>query len=79
MAAPDAMNTKGRLPIISVAVVDGSAIGGGAELTTCCDFRIAGPESVIRFVQVKVRASRRVDSHKRLLIVVEDFYRSRID
>lgn len=46
---------KYRLPLISVAVVDGAAIGGGAELSTCCDFRVAGPESVVRFVQVKVR------------------------
>lgn len=48
---------KDRLPLISVAVVDGAAIGGGAELSTCCDFRVAGPESVVRFVQVKVRIS----------------------
>lgn len=49
---------KGRLPLISVAIVDGAAVGGGAELATCCDFRVAGPESVIRFVQVKVGACR---------------------
>ncbi|NXT37794.1 ECHD1 decarboxylase, partial [Pelecanoides urinatrix] len=28
-----------RLPLISVALVQGKAIGGGAELTTACDFR----------------------------------------
>lgn len=28
-----------RLPLISVAMVEGKALGGGAELTTACDFR----------------------------------------
>lgn len=49
-----------RLPLISVAAVDGAAIGGGAELCTSCDFRVAGPESSIRFVQVKVQQYRPV-------------------
>ncbi|XP_071405126.1 ethylmalonyl-CoA decarboxylase [Pithys albifrons albifrons] len=39
-----------RLPLISVAVVQGKAFGGGAELTTACDFRLMTPESEIRFV-----------------------------
>lgn len=43
-----------RLPLISVAAIDGAAIGGGGELSTACDFRVAGPECSIRFVQVKV-------------------------
>ncbi|CAN2391114.1 methylmalonyl-CoA decarboxylase activity, partial [Pristimantis euphronides] len=28
-----------RLPLISVALIQGRAIGGGAELCTACDFR----------------------------------------
>ncbi|NXD64847.1 ECHD1 decarboxylase, partial [Eolophus roseicapillus] len=40
-----------RLPLISVALVQGKAIGGGAELTTACDFRLMTPGSEIRFVQ----------------------------
>uniref|UniRef100_A0A8C5XMQ4 Ethylmalonyl-CoA decarboxylase n=1 Tax=Microcebus murinus TaxID=30608 RepID=A0A8C5XMQ4_MICMU len=39
-----------RLPLISVALVQGRALGGGAELTTACDFRLMTPESEIRFV-----------------------------
>ncbi|XP_057691423.1 ethylmalonyl-CoA decarboxylase isoform X2 [Corythoichthys intestinalis] len=39
-----------RLPLISVALVEGRALGGGAELTTACDFRLMAPESVIQFV-----------------------------
>jgi len=30
---------SGRLPLISMALVEGRALGGGAELTTACDFR----------------------------------------
>lgn len=50
--------TKERLPLVSVAAVDGAAIGGGAELATSCDFRVAGPEASVRFVQVKVCRSK---------------------
>nr|AAF67657.1 uncharacterized hypothalamus protein HCDASE [Homo sapiens] len=39
-----------RLPLISVALVQGWALGGGAEFTTACDFRLMTPESKIRFV-----------------------------
>ncbi|NWW50305.1 ECHD1 decarboxylase, partial [Pedionomus torquatus] len=31
-----------RLPLISVALVQGKAFGGGAELSTACDFRAGG-------------------------------------
>ncbi|XP_051469010.1 ethylmalonyl-CoA decarboxylase isoform X2 [Apus apus] len=39
-----------RLPFIIVALVQGRALGGGAELTTACDFRLMTPGSEIRFV-----------------------------
>lgn len=39
-----------RLPLISVALVQGWALGGGAEFITACDFRLMTRESVIRFV-----------------------------
>ncbi|XP_070622178.1 ethylmalonyl-CoA decarboxylase-like [Erythrolamprus reginae] len=39
-----------RLPLITAALVQGKALGGGAELTTACDFRLMTPESEIRFV-----------------------------
>ncbi|XP_021246517.1 ethylmalonyl-CoA decarboxylase isoform X1 [Numida meleagris] len=39
-----------RLPLISIALVQGKALGGGAELTTACDFRLMTPGSEIRFV-----------------------------
>ncbi|XP_076006521.1 ethylmalonyl-CoA decarboxylase [Genypterus blacodes] len=39
-----------RLPLISVALVEGRALGGGAELTTACDFRLLASGGVIQFV-----------------------------
>ncbi|KAM5163518.1 ethylmalonyl-CoA decarboxylase isoform 2-T2 [Mantella aurantiaca] len=39
-----------RLPLISVALVQGKALGGGAELCTACDFRLMTEDSEIRFV-----------------------------
>ncbi|XP_031677870.1 uncharacterized protein LOC109885705 isoform X1 [Oncorhynchus kisutch] len=39
-----------RLPLLSVALVEGNALGGGAELTTASDFRLISPGSVIQFV-----------------------------
>lgn len=34
-----------RLPMPSVAVVDGWAVGGGLAIATACDFRVATPKS----------------------------------
>ncbi|XP_067094978.1 ethylmalonyl-CoA decarboxylase [Osmerus mordax] len=39
-----------RLPMMSVALVEGKALGGGSELTTACDFRLMAPGSRIQFV-----------------------------
>ncbi|XP_025024678.1 ethylmalonyl-CoA decarboxylase isoform X1 [Python bivittatus] len=39
-----------RLPLITAALIQGKALGGGAELTTACDFRLMTSESEIRFV-----------------------------
>ncbi|XP_046888980.1 ethylmalonyl-CoA decarboxylase isoform X4 [Hypomesus transpacificus] len=39
-----------RLPMMSVALVEGRALGGGSELTTACDFRLMAPGSRIQFV-----------------------------
>lgn len=37
------------LPLISLAVVEGYAVGGGSELATAADFRLFAPDAVIQF------------------------------
>ncbi|MBN2798130.1 MAG: enoyl-CoA hydratase/isomerase family protein [Deltaproteobacteria bacterium] len=39
-----------RLPILTVGRWEGLAVGGGAELLTALDHRVAGPRATIRFV-----------------------------
>ena len=45
------------LSVPSVCAVDGNAIGGGAELTTCTDFVVLAANSRVQFVHVKRGAS----------------------
>ena len=40
-----------RLPMITVALLRGKAVGGGAELSTACDFRLMDADARIGFVQ----------------------------
>ncbi|CAL8261050.1 unnamed protein product [Boreogadus saida] len=50
MFMQDALTRLQRLPLVSVALVEGRALGGGSELSTACDFRLMAPDSVIQFV-----------------------------
>lgn len=50
----DLMTRFSNLPLISVAMISGIAVGGGAELTTACDFRLMTPRAKIGFVQIKM-------------------------
>jgi len=43
-----------RLPLITVALIEGKAIGGGAETCTACDWRIMTPSAEIGFVHVRM-------------------------
>lgn len=43
-----------NLPMISVALVQGHTLGGGAELTTACDYRVMSSQAKIGFVQIKM-------------------------
>ena len=47
------LNTIYTAPYVSVAVIQGAAIGGGAELATATDFRLLESNSRFQFVQVK--------------------------
>jgi ethylmalonyl-CoA/methylmalonyl-CoA decarboxylase len=50
MAMGTVLNALLGLPQISVSLLDGAAIGGGAELLTATDFRIGSSKGSIRFV-----------------------------
>ncbi|KAG7392665.1 enoyl CoA hydratase domain-containing protein 1 [Phytophthora pseudosyringae] len=53
----DTLTRFRRLPLVSVACIEGGAYGGGAELATACDFRILETRAVIQFVQVRMGVS----------------------
>ncbi|GMF16121.1 unnamed protein product [Phytophthora lilii] len=53
----DTLTRFRRLPLVSIACIEGGAYGGGAELATACDFRILEAKAVIQFVQVRMGVS----------------------
>ena len=44
-AIHDYLNPLATLPMPTIAVIDGMAVGGGLAIATCCDFRIATPDA----------------------------------
>lgn len=50
----DTLTRLRQLPIITIAAVEGVAIGGGAELLTAMDCRIAKDDATIRFVHANM-------------------------
>jgi enoyl-CoA hydratase/carnithine racemase len=42
-AIDDYLSPLATLPIPSIAVIDGMAVGGGLAIASCCDFRISSP------------------------------------
>jgi ethylmalonyl-CoA/methylmalonyl-CoA decarboxylase len=50
----DTVTRLARLPLISVCLVRGRAIGGGAELTLSTDFRVFAPSGKLNFVQARL-------------------------
>jgi ethylmalonyl-CoA/methylmalonyl-CoA decarboxylase len=46
-----------RLPMVTVAAVEGAALGGGAELLTAVDFVIAASDASIGFVHARLGVS----------------------
>ena len=46
-----------NLPLISVALLNGRAIGGGAEIAVACDFRLVTEKSMLGFVHSRMGVS----------------------
>jgi len=44
-AIHDYLSPLASLPIPTIAVIDGMAVGGGLAIATCCDFRISTPDA----------------------------------
>jgi len=42
------------LPVPTVALVNGHAVGGGAEVALACDWRIIAPDAELRFVHASI-------------------------
>ncbi|TYZ57751.1 hypothetical protein PybrP1_007760 [[Pythium] brassicae (nom. inval.)] len=53
----DTLSRFRRLPLVSFAVVEGGAYGGGAELATSCDYRFVEASAVVQFVQARMGVS----------------------
>jgi ethylmalonyl-CoA/methylmalonyl-CoA decarboxylase len=66
----EALNLLRDSGIVSVAVVNGPAVGGGAELTTACDFRVMQEGSYVQFVHGKLGASPGWGGLNRLVSIV---------
>ena len=49
----DALNRLRNLDCISVSIIDGPAVGGGAELTTATDFRVISEDAYICFIHAR--------------------------
>lgn len=43
-----------KLPMPTIAAVDGAALGGGLELALCCDMRVAGGKAVLGLPETKL-------------------------
>jgi ethylmalonyl-CoA/methylmalonyl-CoA decarboxylase len=53
----DVLGRFARLPVVTVAAVEGAALGGGAEILTACDFIVASSTAKIGFVQAALGLS----------------------
>jgi ethylmalonyl-CoA/methylmalonyl-CoA decarboxylase len=58
------------LPLLSVALVQGKAFGGGSELTTACDFRVMTKDTEIGFVRIRLGVATAWGAGSRLVQII---------
>ncbi|CAG8540822.1 11425_t:CDS:10 [Ambispora gerdemannii] len=58
------------LPMPTIAVIDGAALGGGLELALCCDMRVAGEHAKIGLPETKLAIIPGAGGTQRLMRVV---------
>jgi len=57
LLARGALDSVRRFPVPVIAALNGDALGGGAELSVSCDFRVASPLARIGFIQGRLAIS----------------------
>lgn len=58
------------LPQVSIAAIDGYALGSGLELAIACDFRVAGGAASLGLPEIKIGGSPGVQTLARLPLIV---------
>ena len=58
------------LPLIVIALINGRAVGGGAELALACDLRLGTQEAVFDFKQIKVGLATGYGGTRRLVDMI---------
>ena len=66
----DALDRLEQLPLISIAVINGPARGGGMEIALACDMRIMAETADLAFVQARLGLSPGWGGGKRLVRMV---------
>lgn len=66
----DALRQLENLPVISIAVINGPARGGGSEVAAACDLRVMAQEADIAFVHAQLGLSPGWGGARRLLGLV---------